>query len=308
MNKFSIAQMVCKYLPPILSQIVRTKIISTEEGERLSLSFKRKAFTGGFFIGNTDDFHALKFGVHGFFDWRNIILINEILRYQKGDIIEVGANIGTETVSLADIAKINSVNVIAFEPVPKNCEFLFTLKRENDFHNLRIINKLVAEEKGISFFNIPTGNNSGSGHICSENSKNKRESFEVTTLDSEFDKDRKCIAVLVDVEGFEYQVLQGGMNLIKKDKPFLIIEVNRNYLENRGGISIEKLQLFLTSLDYIPFYIDKLGIHKVDITNFSVKKNKNWICIPKEKMHLKKKLSNSIFFNAFNPFMSHRII
>jgi len=42
-------------------------------------------------------------------------LVKKTLEIKKGDIVEVGANIGTETVSLAKLNKLD--NVYAFEPL-----------------------------------------------------------------------------------------------------------------------------------------------------------------------------------------------
>lgn len=308
MNNFAKAQIVCKFLPPIISQYVRNKILTFKEGEVLSINFRKKAITGSQFIGNTNDFHALKFGVHGYFDWRNVILVNEILKSNKGTIVEVGANIGTETICFADIAKKQQVDVIAFEPVPANYDAVCAIKKENNLNELTIINKLVSHEIGYSFFKMPDGNESGSGFIANPISKEGFREFEVTTLNFELLDKKKSAVFAIDVEGFEFNVLLGGIDIIKKDRPFLILEVNENYLVKRGNTTIKELDTFLGDLEYKPFYIDKLGLKEVDISNFKVKSNKNWICIPKEKMTIKDKLSSSIFYNALNPFINYRIL
>lgn len=308
MNKFIKAQIICKCLPPIISQYIRDKVISTKDGELLSLNFKKKAITGSYFIGNTNDFHALKFGVHGYFDWRNVVLVNEILKLTKGTIVEVGANIGTETICFADIAAKQNIQLIAFEPVPKNYEALVKISDENNFTNVKIINQIVSDKKGFSYFKMPTGNDSGSGFITGTSNKEGFEEFKVTTLNYELASEMKNAVFVIDVEGFEFNVLLGGTIIIKKDRPFLIVEVNKNYLEKRGGTTLEKFNEFLLELDYVPFYINKLNIEEVDILNFKVKPNKNWICIPREKLIFKNKLSNSIFFNALNPFINYKIL
>lgn len=71
----------------------------------MNKDFIKRSFTGSKFYGSTRDFHAFKFSVHGYFDWRNIIIAKSVLKFKEGAIIEVGANIGTETISFSDIAK-----------------------------------------------------------------------------------------------------------------------------------------------------------------------------------------------------------
>ncbi|MFH4964314.1 FkbM family methyltransferase [Gaetbulibacter sp. M235] len=301
-TKYKFAKLICAFLPPIISQTIRNKIISISEGEVLNIDFVKKSFTGSYFFGNTSDFHAFIFSVHGYFDWRNIVLTNKILAHKIGNIIEVGANIGTETISFCDIARKYDSKVFAFEPVPSNVQSLILNKNKSSIQNLDIYNSLVSNKKGRTFFNIPSGNNSGSGYITHQKSSESAKEFEVTTLDSEFTNE--IISLLaIDVEGFEYHVLKGGEDLIKKNKPVLILEVNESYLEKRGRIKLIELYDYLVSLNYFCFYIGRLGIHKVVLNDFKVRSNKNWICVNKQDSFLIKKLNKSLFFNAFNPLM-----
>lgn len=305
MNKFQIAQIVCSYLPPIISQQIRNKIITLPEGEKLKYNFKKKSITGSVFEGNTNDFHAMIFGVNGYYDWRNIILVHEILNHKKGNIVEVGANVGTETIALTDLASPNSV--YAFEPLPKNFDYLQNIKRLNSFNNLFLYNQLVSDSPGKTHFKIPNENQSGSGHIAKSNDENTKE-FEVITLDEKLTHLTSFSTILIDVEGFEYQVLKGGLNLITKFKPFVICEVNKKFLEQRGGVSIEHFFDFFKSNNYTPFYIDRFGLKKVDIQKFESRYNKNWLCIPNEMLTQQSKLSNAIAINAFNPLIKHVIL
>jgi FkbM family methyltransferase len=304
MNKFQIARIVCSYLPPIISQITRNKIISIKEGEKLKFNFKKKSITGSIFEGNTNDFHAMIFGVNGYYDWRNIILTHEILKHKKGDIIEVGANVGTETIALTDL---NSKNAVyAFEPLPKNFEYLQNIINLNSFKNLFIFNQLVSDSSGTMLFKIPNENQSGSGHIASQTDTDTQE-FEVITLDQKLTHIKSLSAILIDVEGFEYQVLKGGHELINKFKPFVICEVNKKFLQQRGGLTVEQFFDFFASNNYTPFYIDRFGLKKVDIENLELRYNKNWLCIPNEHLNLQSKLTNAITINAFNPLIKHYI-
>ncbi|MEZ4838929.1 FkbM family methyltransferase [Flavobacterium sp.] len=305
MNKFQIAQIVCSYLPPIISQNIRNKIVTIQDGEKLKVDFKKRSITGSIFPGNTSDFHAMIFGVNGFYDWRNIILVHEILKHKKGDIIEVGANVGTETIALTDLASPNSV--YAFEPLPQNFEYLRKIINLNSFNNLFIYNQLVSDFPGKTHFKIPNENQSGSGHIASSSDKNTQE-FEVITLDEKLAHLNSFSTILIDVEGFEYQVLKGGLNLINKFKPYVICEVNKKFLQQRGGLTIEQFFGFFESNNYTPYYIDRFGLKKVDIQNFELRYNKNWLCIPNEYLAQQTKLSNAIAINAFNPLIKHVIL
>lgn len=304
MSQLKITRFICSLFPPSVSQQLRELLLSIKKAEKMAIPFRRRAFTGGFLSGNTSDFHAYKFYVHGYFDWRNVVLIKKILKHNKGDIVEVGANIGTETVSFADINK--TANVHAFEPLPSNFQSLTKMKDENQYHNLYLYDVLVSDAPGVTSFKVPDANKSGSGHIAAHSDEHTQD-FQVVTLDDHLKDMVACAAIAIDVEGFEYQVIQGGKNLIEKHRPIMIIEVNSRYLKERANISVPFLYERLSEMGYEMFYIEKLGLDSVHVEDFQVKTNKNWICIPKESLSIQKKLSSTIFWNAFNPFLKFNI-
>jgi len=59
---------------------------------------------------------------------------------------------------------------------------------------------------------------------------------------------------------------------------------------------------------YTCYNIDKLRIMEIEIDNYKVHSNKNWICIPNDKKSNKKILSNSIFLNGLNPLINYKIL
>lgn len=302
-KKYQFAKLICKWLPPIGSQKVRNLIIKISEGESLNLDFKTKSFTGSFFYGNTSDFHAFKFSVHGYFDWRNVIISNEVLKKCKGHIVEVGANIGTETIAFSDVASKFGVKVFAYEPLPVNYDILLRNKMENKFENLNIYSDLVSDESGKAKFKIPDQKSSGSGHIT-HNAEDCFKEFNVVTLDESLTK-QTISFISIDVEGFEYQVLLGASEIIKTNMPIIIAEANKNYIESRGNISLVDFYGHFSDLGYICYYIGKTGIKEIDIYKYSTKVNKNWLCIPKSKINLVSSINKALFINAFNPFISY---
>ncbi|MEM7186872.1 MAG: FkbM family methyltransferase [Bacteroidota bacterium] len=305
MNKLKWIKFVCSLFPPVVAQQVRERLITIPKAEKMALDFKRKAFTGSYFEGNSSDFHAFKFWMHGYFDWRNIVLAKHILKFKSGAIIEVGANIGTETISLADINKNNPV--YAFEPLPANVASLRRLKELNRLENLTVYDVLVSDKKGEAHFKIPPANSSGSGHIAQE-SQGITQKFEVVTLDEKLGEGRSYAAIIADVEGYEPQVLAGAEKLISSSKPFLILEVNARFLKERAQTTVPAFHESMTRHGYRCYYIGRFGLSKVDPTNFKTKRNKNWICVPEAYQGKVSRLSRSIWLNAFNPWMRFKIL
>ncbi len=291
---------MCKLLPPILAHQFQAHLVTFSQAAKKPFFFKSKSFTGGYLQGYTNDVLAFKFFIHGYFDWRNIILAKAILKIKKGDIIEVGANIGTETVSLAEI---NSGNVYAFEPLLKNFKSLQFIKESNDYKNLFLFKTLVSDKEGKAWFVNPEKNNSGTGYISNVKSQEANE-IEVTTLDRKLSTMSSCAIIFIDVEGFEWNVLMGGEQIIKKLRPFIILEVNSKYLEERANINIEKLFKFFNNNSYDCFSIERVGLKEIKAENFKFKTNDNWLCVPREHKKIKKYLSRRLAWNAINPFFS----
>ncbi|WP_228851087.1 FkbM family methyltransferase [Aegicerativicinus sediminis] len=301
--KFELSKGICAILPPIFSQSVRNRIISIKEGEVLKLGFKKRSLTGSCFFGNTSDFHAFKFAIHGYFDWRNIVLAKKLFQIKPGNIIEVGANIGTETISYADITSQLNYKTLAFEPLPSNFSILEKNKVLNKLDNLEIFDCLVSDKNGLINFKIPAGNNSGSGHIVQDTEKTLTDLIKipVSSLDELIPQENISI-IFIDVEGMEFQVIKGALNLIRTNRPSIVLEVNRKFLENRGQTSVSELMQLFNSLSYNCYYINRFSIERVDKKKLKVNKNKNWICIPKEESKTINKLRYSLLKMMVNPF------
>ncbi|HEX8563100.1 MAG TPA: FkbM family methyltransferase [Flavobacterium sp.] len=300
---YTIAKMLCPVLPPIVSQRVRAALIKLADGAVIDRTFKKRSFTGSFFRGSTTDFHAFKFSVHGYFDWRNIIIANEVLKAKAGHIIEVGANIGTETISFSDITAKHKKQVFAFEPLASNYRILFDNIAFNDLKNVRLFQCLVSDSNGRSYFKIPAANDSGSGHIA-DSSEEGVEEIDVVTLDATI-KEEPISLISIDVEGFEYHVIKGATKITAKNQPVYIVEVNRNYLEKRAGITVNEFYDFFRNNNYGCYYVNTFGLEAVNISNFKIKPNKNWVCIPNSQNDLASAISTAIKINALNPLFSY---
>ncbi|MBX2828656.1 MAG: FkbM family methyltransferase [Flavobacteriaceae bacterium] len=302
MNSLSWVRFICSFFPPIVAQSVRDRLMPVAKGEKLAVEFRRRAFTGSYFLGNTSDFHAFKFLIHGYFDWRNVVLAKKINKMKTGDLVEVGANIGTETIGLADLDTDTTVH--AFEPLPSNFESLRRIKEYNQLDNLKLYNTLVSNEKGEAYFKVPSKNSSGSGHILDQGN-DEATRFQVLTLDETLSNTQSVAAIIADVEGYEPHVLAGATQVIQKHKPFLILEVNQRFLKERAQTTVADFHHHLEQMGYDCFYIERLGLRPVNAPNFEVKSNKNWLCIPEEYSEKNNRLSRAIRNNAFNPLLRY---
>ena len=69
------------------------------------------------------------------------------------------------------------------------------------------------------------------------------------TLDNIFSRIEKLDLIKIDVDGFDFKVLKGSENLIKKFKPKIFVELNDIQLKKNGD-TVEDILIFLKSFGY----------------------------------------------------------
>jgi len=125
-------------------------------------------------------------------------------------VYDVGANVGYHTTAFASRAR----QVISFEPNPQN----FALLQQN-----------TADHDRVTRYQAAVSNTQGTGYIASLNHAPPD-------------------LIKIDVEGHEYEVLQGGIHLLKSRRPVVYYEAIET--PNLGDI-----YHMLTALDYRLYWL-----------------------------------------------------
>jgi len=169
----------------------------------------------------------------------------------NGVVLDIGANIGIMSVHLA--RKLNHSRIFAIEPIPNNLKALQRIIHFYHLHNIEILNFALGNEDGQIEMVMPVVDKvkmQGLSHVVHESIEEFNEGskfhVEVKKLDNipELNSEASQInAIKMDVENFEYFVLQGGKELIKKNRPIIYTELWEN--ENR-----DKCFNFISELDY----------------------------------------------------------
>ncbi len=210
--------------------------------------------------------------------------LKKLLRPNKQyNMIDVGANIGSVSLSLASIFK-NS-NVLAFEPsfyafkkLKKNLNLNSRLEKRIKLFNSSISNSKKIKNSSYSSWKLDFNKNSHPVHkgILKEASK------KTVSLNSIMKKVKKVDFIKIDTDGHEYSVLLSGITEIKKHKPIIHIEF-APYLHEENGFSTERLiKLIEMDLNY-KFYSEDL-ISIKNVSNYVKKIGKsseNFFIIPK---------------------------
>ncbi|PFO80408.1 MULTISPECIES: FkbM family methyltransferase [Bacillus cereus group] len=146
----------------------------------------------------------------------------ELLEYFKeymptnGIVYDIGANIGNHTLYFSHA--LNPKKIYSFEPAKELFEVLEFNVQVNKLKNVEVFNCAVGKESGEKLLTY-NPQNTGASNISLDGDEVVRS----VTLDKL--KIEKPDFVKIDVEGFEYDVIQGMQNILKVSSPVLWVEV-----------------------------------------------------------------------------------
>lgn len=158
-------------------------------------------------------------------------------------VVDIGANIGYHTVIAAGLVG-KKGHVYAFEPDPHNFQLLTKSVTSNNFQNVTLINKALADKKGKSKLFLSNEDNHGDLRIFDSKDKRRSIPIEQTTLDDYFGKKQKINVIKMDVQGAEGLILRGATSILEKNKKLtLFTEFWPKALELSGVSGTEYLNL-----------------------------------------------------------------
>ncbi len=159
----------------------------------------------------------------------------------EGVVLDIGANIGVMTVSLA--RKLDKARVFAFEPIPNNLKGLKRIVAHYKLTNVQIFENALGEQSGELKMVLPVIDKlkmQGLSHVVKpgdDSAWNKGEFYTVPvkTLDQmqELASLPKISAIKIDVENFEYFVFKGGEQLLRKHSPIIYCELWANEMRDK---------------------------------------------------------------------------
>jgi FkbM family methyltransferase len=199
----------------------------------------------------------------GDFEPYMVQIFNALIK--KNDVVaDVGANIGLTALLFSDLAQ----SVYAFEPSPSTFKILQNNLNLNAIKNVQTINiglGLKSENLTITF-----AKNNRSGGFVSEKIRpddgHISEDISIRTLDNFFADQHIVPSFLkIDVEGFEQNVINGGLSFINKHKPTVVMEMNHFCLDVLQRITIPDFLDFMRSVFPVLYAIDNDNSTIVDL-------------------------------------------
>lgn len=178
--------------------------------------------------------------VQGWYEKREVEIVEQLI--PDADVfVDVGANLGFYSC----LAKKQGLRVLAFEPHPRNLNYLYRNLGENGWDDVEIFPIGLAESPGVmTLFGFGDGASLVQG--WAHTSTKLRHHIPVNTLDN-LVVDRlagKKLLVKIDVEGAEHQVLSGARRVLDMDpRPVWFIEVCLD-IQHPGGLNPHFEQTF----------------------------------------------------------------
>jgi len=164
-----------------------------------------------------------------------------------GIMIDVGANVGRYSIPMSTKSRM----VYSFEPDPQNCEdFRKNTAYYKDWgrKNIMLCQMAISNKEGRA--QLTQGACRGLLKVSGEKGPGGEDPIDICIqpLDNLFGfqgtiDTGHVTGIKIDVEGHEYEVLQGAVNLLKSDGPLIA-------LETHGGINCSGIWHLLLNLGY----------------------------------------------------------
>lgn len=178
--------------------------------------------------------------------------------FRGATFLDIGANMGYYSILAAKIVGKNG-KVYSFEPYQPNINLIFLNSRLNKVDNIFLYPFALADKRA-AFVVYTVDTNAGlleySGGLEDFSS---RDIVYSATLDELLAGVDQIDIIKIDVEGFEYKALSGGINLLKKHNPIIFSEFLPTSLKMASQITAEKYLKFLIENNYSISIISESG-------------------------------------------------
>lgn len=205
--------------------------------------------------------------------------------------IDVGGNLGLYVHHLRGLSK----SVVVFEPIP---QLQTHLKRH--YPDVRVEGVALSGAPGQAQLRMPVGNYSWATIAAANDLGLAASGGALTSIDVPVETldsfGFSNVGVLkIDVEGHEEAVLRGAVQLLSREKPSIIVEVEERH--NAG--SIGRVSEFLKNLGYDGFYFYENRL--VDIGEFNIERDQSTSNVDATIGKTGRYINNFIFVPAGGP-------
>ncbi len=196
---------------------------------------------------------------------KELLILDRIVNKEL-ESIDVGAYRGVYTYRLSQLSK----HVYSFEPNPLIFPYL-DKNLKKIVKNITLYNIALSNVKTVADLKIPKRFNTiikknyeeryklGTATIHKNNVLTNKEFITCKVKTERLDDllaSKNIGFIKIDVEGHEKNVLMGSENLIKKNKPILLVEIEERHSKEK----VEDTINFINNLGYKSYFCDKLNL------------------------------------------------
>lgn len=234
---------------------------------------------------------SLRLSTRGYYEPYIIELLKREIK--PGDVvIDVGANIGYHTLLFAKLVGLTG-KVYAFEPHPETFALLKKNVEVNKYTNVIIEQKAITNKsETVKLYADAEGRNTDNSILKTNRTTDKYIEVPAISLDEYFQKIPTVNFIKMDIEGGEYQALQGMQKLLPQNKnikmitEFTPVHLEQQNIDPKEFIALLKqCQFELLNIDEHdkrtePFEIEKIPFYTTRRFEGSI--NTNILCYKKE--------------------------
>lgn len=214
---------------------------------------------------------------------RTILELSELSK----KFLDIGANMGFYAIGAALVNK--EIKVLAFEPNPGIRKSLDENIRINEVEgNIQVLEFALSNFTGISNFSVPAFTGSGGGSLINlhpEEGSPSEFSVHVERLDNLSAATSGVDLIKIDVEGAEFQLVQGAIQTLKSSRATIVIELLRKWMSPFGSNPQDVLDL-LSGMDYVCFAVGESSLQKVTMVDASTRETNFIFCHRENSRHL----------------------
>jgi len=245
-------------------------------------TYKKRLHDSFFMLLNPTEHIQQQLFWYGYYEKELGELLKKIIK--PGEVfLDLGANIGYFSLLVANNSP--SVKVISFEPVAGLFQNMNDNISLNNIKNISTVNAAVGEISGEGELFVSAPNNLGmSSFHQPENYSGKKERVKIVTIDDWFKTSglSKIDVIKLDIEGSELDALKGMKEMLQKDKPIVIVEVNP---ETLSMFNLEPFAIYdhLKQLNFEGFLISE-NARLVHLGHVEINQTTNVLFIHQEKV------------------------
>ena len=202
--------------------------------------------------------------------------------------LDIGANMGFYALGAALVNR--DIEVLAFEPNPGIRKSLIVNTILNQIENrIEISEYALSDFTGEATFSVPSFTGSGGGSLKNlhpEEGSPSQFQVIVEKLDNLRAKTTGMDLVKIDVEGAEFQLLKGGIETLKEERPTIVVELLRKWMKPFESRPQDVVEL-LGKMNYVCFAVGVISLRQITTIDKSTEETNFIFCHTENSRHMK---------------------